>query len=163
MQGYIDQANAKLERWETIKRFAILPSELSIEEGEVTPSQKVRRRAVEKRTPTAWTPCTTRTDGSVDPVTNAFARANEACARGRQTSGSRLRDSRDPHVPCPVRWGDLDAQGHVNNGFYVDYLQEARVHFLLTGPPEARDLLDSGVLVVSHRSSTCGRSAPSTR
>ena len=51
---------------------------------------------------------------------------------------------------CPVRWGDLDAQGHVNNGFYVDYLQESRVHFLLTGPPEARDLLDSGVLVVSH-------------
>jgi len=49
MQGYIDQANAKLERWETIKRFAILPSELSIDEGEVTPSQKVRRRAVEKR------------------------------------------------------------------------------------------------------------------
>ena len=51
---------------------------------------------------------------------------------------------------CPVRWGDLDAQGHVNNGFYVDYLQEARVHFLLGGPPEARALLDSGVLVVSH-------------
>lgn len=51
---------------------------------------------------------------------------------------------------CPVRWGDLDAQGHVNNGCFVDYLQEARVHFLLTGPPEARDLLDSGVLVVSH-------------
>jgi acyl-CoA thioester hydrolase len=52
---------------------------------------------------------------------------------------------------CPVRWGDLDAQGHVNNGFYVDYLQEARVHFLLNGPAEARDLLESGVLVVSHQ------------
>jgi acyl-CoA thioester hydrolase len=51
---------------------------------------------------------------------------------------------------CPVRWGDLDAQGHVNNGYYVDYLQEARVHFLLAGPPEARALLDSGVLVVGH-------------
>jgi long-chain acyl-CoA synthetase len=49
MQGYIDQANAKLERWETIKRFSILTSEFSIDEGEVTPSQKVRRRAVEKR------------------------------------------------------------------------------------------------------------------
>ena len=49
MQGYVDQPNGKLERWETIKKFAILPSELSIEEGEVTPSQKVRRRAVEKR------------------------------------------------------------------------------------------------------------------
>jgi long-chain acyl-CoA synthetase len=49
IQGYIDQANAKLERWETIKKFAILPAELSIDEGEVTPSQKVRRRAVEQK------------------------------------------------------------------------------------------------------------------
>ncbi|HWJ52487.1 MAG TPA: long-chain fatty acid--CoA ligase [Propionibacteriaceae bacterium] len=49
IQGYVDQANAKLERWETIKRFAILPTELSIDEGEVTPSQKVRRRAVEQK------------------------------------------------------------------------------------------------------------------
>ena len=57
-----------------------------------------------------------------------------------------------PHVyPCPTRWGDMDAQGHINNAAYVDYLQEARVHFLLTGPPEGRDLLDSGVLVVSHQ------------
>jgi acyl-CoA thioester hydrolase len=51
---------------------------------------------------------------------------------------------------CPVRWGDLDAQGHVNNAAYVDYLQEARVHFLLSGPPATNALLDSGVLVVSH-------------
>ena len=49
MQGYVEQANAKLERWETIKKFAILTSELTIDEGEVTPSQKVRRRTVEKR------------------------------------------------------------------------------------------------------------------
>ena len=34
-----------------------------------------------------------------------------------------------------MRWGDMDAQGHVNNAAYLDYLQEARVHFLLTGPP----------------------------
>ena len=49
LQGHIDQANGKLERWETIKRFTILDSELTVDEGEVTPSQKVRRRAVEKR------------------------------------------------------------------------------------------------------------------
>ena len=49
MQGYIDQANAKLERWETIKRFDILTSEFTVDEGEVTPSQKIRRRAVEKK------------------------------------------------------------------------------------------------------------------
>jgi long-chain acyl-CoA synthetase len=48
MQGYIDQANGKLERWETVKRFAILTSEFTVDDGEVTPSQKIRRRAVEK-------------------------------------------------------------------------------------------------------------------
>jgi acyl-CoA thioester hydrolase len=52
---------------------------------------------------------------------------------------------------CPVRWGDLDAQGHVNNAAYVDYLQEARVHFLLDGPEATAELLDSGVLVVCHQ------------
>ena len=52
---------------------------------------------------------------------------------------------------CPRRWGDLDAQNHVNNATYLDYLQEARVDFLLTGPPELQALLASGVLVVSHQ------------
>ena len=52
---------------------------------------------------------------------------------------------------CPVRWGDLDAQGHVNNGLFVDYLQEARVNFLQSGPPLAAAMLDDGVLVVSHQ------------
>ncbi|HEY5821987.1 MAG TPA: thioesterase family protein [Propionibacteriaceae bacterium] len=52
---------------------------------------------------------------------------------------------------CPLRWGDMDAQGHLNNAVYLDYLQEARVHFLLTGPPYLKELLDTGVLVVSHQ------------
>jgi long-chain acyl-CoA synthetase len=47
--GFVAQANGKLERWETIKRFEILPSELSVDEGEVTPSLKIRRKEVEKR------------------------------------------------------------------------------------------------------------------
>ena len=52
---------------------------------------------------------------------------------------------------CPLRWGDMDAQGHVNNAAYLDYLQEARVDFLLSGPQVMHDLLESGVLVVSHQ------------
>ena len=52
---------------------------------------------------------------------------------------------------CPMRWGDMDAQGHVNNASYLDYLQEARVAFLLSGPPPLQDLLATGVLVVSHQ------------
>ncbi len=49
IEGYVASANQKLERWETVKRFEILPSELTVDEGEVTPSQKIRRRAVEKK------------------------------------------------------------------------------------------------------------------
>jgi len=49
IEGYIAQANRQLERWETIKRFEILPAELAVENGEVTPSLKIRRRVVERR------------------------------------------------------------------------------------------------------------------
>ena len=52
---------------------------------------------------------------------------------------------------CPMRWGDMDAQAHVNNAAFVDYLQEARVDFLLSGPPALYRLLDSGLLVVQHQ------------
>ncbi|MET0692537.1 MAG: thioesterase family protein [Propionibacteriaceae bacterium] len=52
---------------------------------------------------------------------------------------------------CPMRWGDMDAQDHVNNAFYLDYLQEARVDFLLSGPIALQQLLATGVLVVSHQ------------
>ncbi|MFW6600165.1 acyl-CoA thioesterase [Propionibacteriaceae bacterium Y2011] len=51
-------------------------------------------------------------------------------------------------VEIPLRWGDMDAQAHVNNVAWVDYLQEARVDFLLRGP--IAELLESGVLVVSN-------------
>jgi long-chain acyl-CoA synthetase len=45
--GYVEELNGKLNRWETIKKFAILPRDLSIEAGEVTPSMKIKRRSVE--------------------------------------------------------------------------------------------------------------------
>jgi long-chain acyl-CoA synthetase len=45
--GYVEQLNGKLNRWETIKKFAILPRDLSIEAGEITPSMKIKRRSVE--------------------------------------------------------------------------------------------------------------------
>jgi acyl-CoA thioester hydrolase len=52
---------------------------------------------------------------------------------------------------CRMRWGDMDAQGHINNASYLDYLQEARVDFLLSGAPVLQQLLDTGVLVVAHQ------------
>jgi long-chain acyl-CoA synthetase len=47
--GYVEELNGKLNRWETIKKFAVLPRDLSIEEGEITPSMKIRRGQVEAR------------------------------------------------------------------------------------------------------------------
>ncbi len=49
ISGFIDQLNSRLERWETIKRFFILPRDLTVEDGELTPSMKVRRKVVEKQ------------------------------------------------------------------------------------------------------------------
>src|SRR5690606_2369350 len=46
--GYVEQLNSKLNRWETIKKFAILPRDLTIEDGEIAPSMKVNRDGVER-------------------------------------------------------------------------------------------------------------------
>jgi long-chain acyl-CoA synthetase len=45
--GYVERLNEQLNRWETVKKFVILPRDLSIEDGELTPSMKVKRRVVE--------------------------------------------------------------------------------------------------------------------
>jgi long-chain acyl-CoA synthetase len=45
--GYVKELNEKLNRWETIKKFTILPRDLTIEDGELTPSMKIKRRVVE--------------------------------------------------------------------------------------------------------------------
>jgi long-chain acyl-CoA synthetase len=47
VEGYIDELNTKLNRWETIKKFIVLEHDLSVESGEVTPSLKVKRKVVE--------------------------------------------------------------------------------------------------------------------
>ncbi|HTE54622.1 MAG TPA: long-chain fatty acid--CoA ligase [Kofleriaceae bacterium] len=47
VEGYLKQLNQKLNRWETIKKFAILPRDLTIEDGEMTPSMKIKRKRVE--------------------------------------------------------------------------------------------------------------------
>ena len=47
VQGYVDELNAKLNRWEQVKQFVILDHDLSVEDGEITPSMKVKRNVVE--------------------------------------------------------------------------------------------------------------------
>ncbi|MEV7530162.1 AMP-dependent synthetase/ligase [Streptomyces hydrogenans] len=48
VQGYVDRLNEGLQRWQTIKKFRLLPRDLDIEHGELTPSLKLKRPVVER-------------------------------------------------------------------------------------------------------------------
>lgn len=47
--GVVDAVNSVLASYQTIKRFELIPNDLSVENGSLTPTLKVKRRAVEKR------------------------------------------------------------------------------------------------------------------
>jgi len=49
LQGHIDAINATLSSWETIKRFALLEEDFTIQGGELTPTLKVKRKVVEEK------------------------------------------------------------------------------------------------------------------
>ncbi|MBK8247455.1 MAG: AMP-binding protein [Gemmatimonadetes bacterium] len=49
IQEWVDKVNADLAQVEQVKRFALLPKELDHEEGELTATQKVKRRAIASR------------------------------------------------------------------------------------------------------------------
>ncbi|MGE0554518.1 MAG: long-chain fatty acid--CoA ligase [Gemmatimonadales bacterium] len=46
VQGIVDQVNEQLAQVERVKKFKLLPKELDHEEGELTATQKVKRRAI---------------------------------------------------------------------------------------------------------------------
>jgi long-chain acyl-CoA synthetase len=46
VQTVVDDANRERSRFEQVKRFAIMPRDFTMEHGEVTPTLKLRRRAV---------------------------------------------------------------------------------------------------------------------
>jgi long-chain acyl-CoA synthetase len=48
-EGVVDEVNAGLSHFETMKRFTLLPTDFSIESGELTPTLKVKRRVVETK------------------------------------------------------------------------------------------------------------------
>ncbi|MFJ4977036.1 AMP-dependent synthetase/ligase [Streptomyces coeruleorubidus] len=48
VDGYVKQLNEGLQRWQTIKKFRLLPRDLDIEHGEITPSLKLKRPVVER-------------------------------------------------------------------------------------------------------------------
>ncbi|MFJ2234198.1 AMP-dependent synthetase/ligase [Streptomyces sp. NPDC087859] len=48
IEGHIKELNEGLQRWQTIKKFRLLPRDLDVEHGEITPSLKLKRPVVER-------------------------------------------------------------------------------------------------------------------
>jgi acyl-CoA thioester hydrolase len=53
------------------------------------------------------------------------------------------------HVPIPLRWGDLDAYGHINNVETLRLIEEARVRSFWRGQPDDPDPQPTAVLDLS--------------
>ena len=48
IQALVDEVNGELSRFEQIKRFRILPRDFSADEGEITPTLKLKRKVVQE-------------------------------------------------------------------------------------------------------------------
>ena len=48
-EGIVEQVNRNLARYERLKKVLVIPEELSIEDGTLTPTLKLRRRNLEGR------------------------------------------------------------------------------------------------------------------
>ena len=46
VEGYVEQLNKELNRWEQVKKFAIIDRELTVENGDLTPSLKLKRKVL---------------------------------------------------------------------------------------------------------------------
>ncbi|MEU3460210.1 AMP-dependent synthetase/ligase [Streptomyces sp. NPDC006733] len=48
IEGYVARVNEGLQRWQAIKQFRLLPRDLDVEHGDLTPSLKLKRPVVER-------------------------------------------------------------------------------------------------------------------
>ncbi len=49
VQQGVDEANSELARYESIKKFELIPVDFTVEGGELTPTQKIKRRVVNEK------------------------------------------------------------------------------------------------------------------
>jgi acyl-CoA thioester hydrolase len=49
----------------------------------------------------------------------------------------------------PIRWGDMDAMGHVNNTTYFRYMEQARIGWFDALVPEAEAWKQTGIVIAN--------------
>jgi acyl-CoA thioester hydrolase len=49
----------------------------------------------------------------------------------------------------PIRWGDMDAMGHVNNTVYFRYMEQARISWFDALVPEEEAWKSTGIVIVN--------------
>jgi acyl-CoA thioester hydrolase len=49
----------------------------------------------------------------------------------------------------PIRWGDMDAMGHVNNVTYFRYMEQARISWFDKLVPERKAWKSNGIVIVN--------------
>ncbi len=49
----------------------------------------------------------------------------------------------------PIRWGDMDAMGHVNNTVYFRYMEQARIGWFDALVPEAEAWKTTGIVIAN--------------
>jgi acyl-CoA thioester hydrolase len=61
-----------------------------------------------------------------------------------------MQDRKLVHVErIPVRWGDMDAMGHVNNTVYFRYMEQARINWFETLVPQSDAWKSIGIVIAN--------------
>lgn len=53
-------------------------------------------------------------------------------------------------VDVPVRWGDMDALGHVNNARYLTFFETGRIAYFESLSPDKRAAIEGATPVLAH-------------
>jgi acyl-CoA thioester hydrolase len=59
----------------------------------------------------------------------------------------------------PIRWGDMDAMGHVNNTVYFRFMEQARISWFSALVPERQAWKATGIVIVN---ASCNYKRPIT-
>ena len=61
-----------------------------------------------------------------------------------------MAEKRLVHVErIPIRWGDMDARGHVNNTVYFRYMEQARIGWFDALVPQAEAWRSTGIVIAN--------------